>query len=105
MLVKVVLEHFDLMKYFDVAAGSELDGTRTRKSDVIKYAFELLDEKGLSHKNPIMVGDRKHDIIGAKEAGIPCMAVAYGYGSMQELTAEHPDFIAESVEAIADIIR
>lgn len=105
MLVEVVLEHFDLMKYFDVAAGSELDGTRTRKSDVIKYAFELLDEKGLSHKNPIMVGDRKHDIIGAKEAGIPCMAVAYGYGSMQELTAEHPDFIAESVEAIADIIR
>ena len=52
-----------------------------------------------------MGGDRKHDIIGAKEAGIPCMAVAYGYGSMQELTAEHPDFIAESVEAIADIIR
>ena len=48
---------------------------------------QQLDEKGLSHKNPIMVGDRKHDIIGAKEAGIPCMAVAYGYGSMQELTA------------------
>lgn len=105
MLVNIVLEHFDLMKYFDVVAGSELDGTRTRKSDVIRYAFELLDEKGYSHERPIMVGDRKHDIIGAREAGIPCMAVAYGYGQMEELEAEHPDFIAESVWDIAKIIR
>lgn len=105
MLVNVVLEHFGLMKYFDVVAGSELDGTRTRKSDVIRYAFELLDEKGLSHERPIMVGDRKHDVIGAGETGIPCMAVAYGYGSMEELTAEHPDFIAKKVSDIADIIR
>lgn len=105
VLVNTVLEHFDLMKYFDVIAGSELDGTRTRKSDVIRYAFELLDEKGYSHERPIMVGDRKHDIIGAREAAIPCMAVAYGYGSMEELEAEHPDFIAKSVEDIADIIR
>mgnify|MGYP004526813881 FL=1 len=105
ILVNVVLEHFGLMKYFDVVAGSELDGTRTRKSDVIRYAFELLDEKGLSHERPIMVGDRKHDVIGAGETGIPCMAVAYGYGSMEELTAEHPDFIAKKVSDIADIIR
>ncbi len=105
MLVNVVLEHFGLMKYFDVVAGSELDGTRTRKSDVIRYAFELLDEKGLSHERPIMVGDRKHDVIGAREAGIPCMAVAYGYGSVEELTAEHPDFIVKKVSDIADIIR
>ena len=105
VLVNTVLEHFDLMKYFDVIAGSELDGTRTRKSDVIRYAFELLDEKGYSHERPIMVGDRKHDIIGAREVAIPCMAVAYGYGSMEELEAEHPDFIAKSVEDIADIIR
>ena len=105
MLVNVVLEHFGLMKYFDVVAGSELDGTRTRKSDVIRYAFELLDEKGLSHERPIMVGDRKHDVIGAREAGIPCMAVAYGYGPVEELTAEHPDFIVKKVSDIADIIR
>ena len=105
ILVNVVLEHFGLMKYFDVVAGSELDGTRTRKSDVIRYAFELLDEKGLSHERPIMVGDRKHDVIGAGETGRPCMAVAYGYGSMDELTAEHPDFIAKKVSDIADIIR
>ena len=105
ILVNTVLEHFGLMKYFDVIAGSELDGTRTRKSDVIRYAFGLLDEKGFAHERPIMVGDRKHDIIGAREAGIPCMAVAYGYGSMEELTSEHPDFIAKSVEDIADIIR
>ena len=104
-LVNTVLEHFDLMKYFDVVAGSELDGTRTRKSDVIRYAFELLDEKGLSHDRPIMVGDRKHDVIGAREVGIPCMAVAYGYGSTEELSAEHPDFIAKNIQEITDIIK
>ena len=105
VLVNTVLEHFDLMKYFDVIAGSELDGTRTRKSDVIRYAFELLDGKGLSHDRPIMVGDRKHDVIGAREAGIPCMAVAYGYGSMEELSAEQPDFIAKNISEITDIIK
>ena len=105
VLVNTVLEHFDLMKYFDVIAGSELDGTRTRKSDVIRYAFELLDGKGLSHDRPIMIGDRKHDVIGAREAGIPCMAVAYGYGSMEELSAEQPDFIAKNISEITDIIK
>lgn len=105
VLVNIVLEHFDLLKYFDVVAGSELDGTRTRKSDVIRYAFELFEEKGMSYSRPVMVGDRKHDIIGAREAGIPCMAVAYGYGSMEELLAEHPDYIAKNVHEIAEIIK
>lgn len=105
VLVDKVLDYFDLAKYFDIVTGSELDGSRTRKSDVIRYAFELMDEKGMSHNKPIMIGDRKHDIIGAREAGIPCMAVAYGYGTMEELKEHHPDFIVENVMDIASIVH
>lgn len=105
VLVERVLEHFDLTQYFDVVAGSELDGSRTRKSEVIAYAFEKLGEKGMAYSNPIMIGDRKHDIIGAREAGIPSMAVAYGYGSMEELQAEEPDYIVTTVAEIGDIIK
>lgn len=104
-MVERVLEYFDIAKYFDVVVGSELDGTRTRKSEVIECALEELNRKGFAYSNPIMIGDRKHDIIGAKEAGIPSMAVTYGYGSLDELTAQNPDYIAVSVMGIADIVR
>ena len=100
-----ILEHFGLAQYFDVVAGSELDGRRTRKADVIKYAFEMLGQKGMSYTNPVMIGDRMHDIMGAKEAGIDCIAVAYGYGSMEELTGAGPSYIASTVMEIADIIK
>ena len=63
-----ILEHFNLKKYFDFISGSNLDNTRTKKADVIKYALE---ENGLTDISEIiMIGDREHDVIGAKSLGI-----------------------------------
>lgn len=90
-----ILEHFGLSKYLSFTAGSDLDGSRTRKGEVIAYA---LKECGLKASDKvIMVGDRKHDIIGARENGIDSIGVLYGYGSRDELEKEHPTFIAEDV--------
>ena len=78
-----ILEHFDLLKYFEAVAGSTMDEQRTRKGEVIAYALKTY---GLDRAETVMVGDRKHDVIGARENGLPCIGVLYGYGSRAELT-------------------
>jgi phosphoglycolate phosphatase len=93
-----ILEHFDLAKYFTVTAGSNLDGSRISKADVINYALETLNVNDKA--SVLMVGDREHDVIGAKAAGIASMGVLYGYGSRKELEEAGAECIAETVEEL-----
>jgi phosphoglycolate phosphatase len=90
----VVIRHFNLLPYFTAVYGSELDGTRADKGELIRY---LLTKENLAAEHTIMVGDRKHDIIGAKKNNIAAVAVGYGYGSTEELEAAAPDFIFSTV--------
>lgn len=97
-----ILEHFNLFQYFTAIIGSNLDGTRTDKGDVIEYA---LTNKNLAERSKIvMVGDRKYDIIGAKKNGIDAIAVTYGYGSYDELAAAKPDYIVSSVKDLSTLL-
>nr|WP_174506606.1 HAD-IA family hydrolase [Acinetobacter sp. Marseille-Q1620] len=82
-----ILEHFDLAKYFTKAYGSELSGERTNKGDLIAY---ILQQELLSPDECMMIGDREHDILGARCNGIETIAVEYGYGTDPELTAAKP---------------
>lgn len=96
-----ILEHFDLIKYFDVVAGASMDEKRNKKSDVIKYAME----KGcFSAQGAVMIGDREHDIFGAKENNLPSIGVLYGYGSREELEKAGADYIAETVNDIFELL-
>ena len=98
----IILEHFDIMKYFDLVCGCELDGTRGKKSEVIRYA---LDTAGISEPDSaVMVGDRKHDVIGAKEVGIMCIGVLFGYGGYEELKEAGADEIVETVEELGEVL-
>ncbi|MBR4858169.1 MAG: HAD family hydrolase [Clostridia bacterium] len=102
VFAKEVLRYFGLTDYFYYAAGANLDGTLTDKAEVIAYA---LKEGGVTDKpSVIMVGDREHDIIGAKKNGIDSMGVLYGYGSREELENAGADYIASSVEKITDLL-
>jgi len=85
-----ILKHFNLDKYFVEIVGSNLDNTRTDKSEIIEH---VLTVHNLESADSIMIGDRKHDIIGAKNNSMKCIGVTYGYGSMQELVSAGPDFI------------
>ena len=99
----LILEHFDLLKYFDFVAGATMDGSRGEKADVIRYALEL---SGIEDKsNVIMIGDRKFDILGAKENGLASMGVLYGFGDYEELTTAGADYIAETAEDIVKILK
>src|SRR5574344_769663 len=93
-----ILEHFNLLKYFEFCGGSDIEETRARKADVIKY---VLEKCGLSEKDAcLMVGDRKHDVLGAKEAGLDCMGVLYGYGSRDELREAGAKYVVQSVRDV-----
>ncbi len=92
-----ILENFDIRKHFDIVVGSDLDGNFCDKSDIIAKVIEL----GECDKSEcFMVGDRKYDIIGAKENGIKSVAVLYGYGDIEEFISSGANFIAEKVEDI-----
>lgn len=97
-----IIKHFNLDKYFDDICGSNLDGTLNNKSEVIAFAIKNNKIKNLNQV--IMSGDRKHDIIGAKQNGIESVGVLYGYGNLEELTNEHADYIAHDVSELGKII-
>lgn len=82
-----ILDHFNLLEYFEYPYGSELNGDRTNKGDLIGY---ILEQEKLDPSECIMVGDREHDIFGARRHGIETIAVEYGYGSDAELSAAEP---------------
>lgn len=97
-----ILDKFGLSEYFSFLSGSELDGTRVNKADVIEYAIENL---GITDRSAIlMVGDRKHDIIGAHKCGVKAIGVLWGYGDRAEHTGCGADHIAESLEDLKEII-
>lgn len=98
---KRILSHFSLDKYFDFVAGATMDSSRVEKSDVIAYA---LKESGYADKNAVMIGDRLHDIHGAKENGLDSIGVLFGYGSRKELEDAGADYIAETVSDIIKLI-
>ncbi len=74
--------------------GSELDGTRTNKVELIAH---LMREEGLDPATTLMIGDRKHDLIGARSNGLDSAAVGYGFGSFEELSAEAPTWHFETL--------
>jgi len=102
VFAKQILEHFNIAKYFTYIAGSNLDGTRDKKSEVIKYALESCNI--IDFSKAIMIGDREHDIIGAKEVGIKSIGVLYGYGDRNELEKAGADFIVDTVADIGKIL-
>jgi phosphoglycolate phosphatase len=89
---KQILERFDLAKYFTVISGASMNGTG--KTEVIHRALERIGVTPSS--SVLMVGDREHDILGAKEAGISSLGVLYGYGSETELNTSNADHIVQT---------
>lgn len=99
---ETILDTLGFSRYFDLIVGSNLDHTRVAKQEVI--AFLLAERPHIQDRSVIMVGDREHDVLGARANGIDTIAVAYGYGSPEELKAAAPLAIAESVEQLGTLL-
>ena len=98
---KQIIDHFSLSEYFEYIRGSEFN-SREKKAEVIEY---VLKTNQIDNNDVIMVGDRKHDIIGAHENKIPCVGVLYGYGTEDELKQYQADYLVASVEELTELLK
>ncbi len=85
-----ILDHFDLGKYFHGVYGSEMDGTLSDKGELIAH---ILEREELSTEATWMIGDREHDIIGARANNVRSVGALWGYGSSEELSAAGADHL------------
>ena len=97
-----ILEKFDLAKYFHFVGAASLDSSRSQKADVIRHALHLCGNP--SSETVVMIGDRWHDIHGARANGIQSIGVLYGYGDRPELEQAGADVIAQSVAQLQEIL-
>lgn len=97
-----IIDDWKLTPYFSYIAGSSVDGSRRSKADVIEYALENC---GVSDKTKVVIiGDRKYDIYGAKQAGIDSIGILFGYGDRAELEEAGATYIAENMDAVYEYI-
>lgn len=110
-----ILEHFKLDKYFDVVTGSDLEGTRKQKYQVIEETFKRLSANVLRKElteellneikaDSVMIGDRNQDVNGAHQVGIECIGVRYGYAKPDELEDAGVDYIVETIPELTALI-
>lgn len=108
LFVEQILDYFDIRKYFDFVVGSNMDGTRSRKEEVVEEALRQMVSAEMipSEKKDtvVMVGDRKFDIEGAKAQGITSVGVSFGYASEGELEQAGADFTVNSVELLSAML-
>lgn len=102
VFARQIAEHFQIDSYFTCITGSNLDGTRVAKAEVIACAMERIGKKDAT--DAVMIGDRMHDIIGAKKTGMKSIGVLYGYGSREELEAAGADYIVPSVADLEKLL-
>ena len=105
VFVKKILEHFDVGQYFDVVVGSELDGSRAKKEEVVQEALRQLDPKGqVSSGQMVMIGDRCFDVQGAKAHHLDSIGVAYGYAAEGELQQAGATFVVDTVQQLKELL-
>ena len=97
-----ILEYFDLTRYFSYEFGSNLDGSLSDKSILLKHALAVT---GFEPNNALMIGDRQYDIIGAKSNLIKSVGVSYGYGSVNELREAGADLLIEKPAELAKAVQ
>lgn len=97
-----ILQHFGLKEHFEHIMGSELDGRLVDKESVIAEVLKRFSAE--AQVKPVMIGDRKYDVQGARANGIEVIAVSYGYGTREELRQAGADWIAPSVRALGELL-
>lgn len=125
VFVERILRHFEIYDYFTVIVGSELDGRRGTKEEVVEEALRQLAEAGEEDKRALkgegpkkqagmpaqqmaqtaMIGDRKFDVSGGKEHGLVTVGVTFGYAPEGELEAAGPDYLVDSVEELGRLLE
>lgn len=97
-----IIEYFNLTKYFSFMAGSTLKGERDTKAQVIEYALSRMGITDLSQV--VMIGDREHDIIGAKANNIESIGILYGFGDREEFEKVGAEYICDTIKDLEKLL-
>lgn len=100
-VARPILEHLGIDLWFDVIGGAALDSSLDTKTAVMQH---VLAQPALAGRSVLMVGDRKDDMEGARNCGLPAAGVLYGYGSREELEPFAPAFLAPDCESLTRFI-
>jgi phosphoglycolate phosphatase len=92
-----IAKHFAFAHFFKNIYGSELNGERSDKADLLRY---LINKESLKAQDCVMIGDREHDMIAAKAVQMLAVGIAWGYGSKLELESAGADFVVNDVESL-----
>lgn len=96
-----IADYYRLGSVLDLIIGCELDGSRSSKGELVR---DVIAHYGGNLASYVMIGDRVHDILGAKQAGIDSIGVLYGYGKESEIVGAEPTFIVRSVRELGDLL-
>ena len=96
-----ILRYFGIAEYFDFVGAATLDGRIGTKTEVLRHVIGSISA---SPEKCVLVGDRMHDIIGAHEVGMKCIAVLVGFGSLEEFSEYGADYVAETLANVLDYI-
>lgn len=107
-----ILDKYQMSRYFTVISGADLEGKHVTKTAVLSEALRRLREKAGQEggalperiEGVLMVGDRKYDVEGAKECGVPCVGVGFGFAKPGELEQAGADYYAETVEDLKELL-
>lgn len=102
VFAKRIIKHFNLDKYFSIIVGSNLDGTRVQKSEIISWVINKMEIK--NRNEVLMIGDRKYDIVGAKSCYLDSVGVLYGFGSKDELLESNPTYMANNILDLRELL-
>jgi phosphoglycolate phosphatase len=94
-----VLEHVGLAAAFEVVRGASLDGTVRHKEQVVRAALTALDVEPVT---AVLVGDREHDVLGARAVGLDCLGAGWGFGGRGELAAAGAALVADRPADLVD---
>ena len=98
-----ILEHFGILPLFDDVVGATFDGTRDKKSEILKEVMRRWSH--IPKSEMCLIGDTMFDVYGAKELGIFCIAVSYGFGDVEEMKAAGVAGMCDSLEQLPELLR
>lgn len=101
IFARKIIDHYGLAPFFRVVYGSELDYTRADKAELIGY---ILAQEKIAPSEALIVGDRLHDVRGAKKTGIASVGVTWGYGGRAELEAAGADRVVDTVSELEAVL-
>ena len=100
---KRILEHFGILPLFDDVVGATFDGTRDKKSEILKEVMHRWSH--IPKSEMCLIGDTMFDVNGAKELGIACLAVSFGFGDVKEMKEAGVIGVCDSMEELPGMLK